>query len=370
MAASEYICAAASVPRGAGRNTATKHMFITSCTSGVNDGCHHALGRFQRIRPINESGRLSQRLANLNLGLIHSSFRIITPCSMPPSLDSIVATSRQRLVQRRQTTDLRALERAAERHSPRGFRAQLERASHEGVAVIAELKKASPSKGLIRADFHPSALARELAQAGAAALSVLTDEPFFQGSLDNLRQASAATSLPCLRKDFIVDEFQIVEARANAADAILLIVAVFKEDQKGLLRLTQSARALNLDVLCEAHDEAELQWALDAGCDMVGINSRDLRTFEVDPETPFRLAEKIPAGCLAVAESGIHSGSDLARLRAAGYDAFLIGEALMKEKHPGDALTKLRREAEQEIGISKRAGSSSRLVARSSKLVL
>jgi indole-3-glycerol phosphate synthase len=269
---------------------------------------------------------------------------------MPASLDSIVATSRQRLVQRRESADLRALERAAELHAPRGFRAQLERASHDGVAVIAELKKASPSKGLIRADFQPSILARELEQAGAAALSVLTDEPFFQGSLDNLHQASAATSLPCLRKDFIVDEFQIVEARANGADAILLIVAAFEQEQRGLVRLFGSARALNLDVLCEAHSEEELQRALDAGCDMVGINSRDLRTFEVDLETPFRLATKIPAGCLAIAESGIHSGGDLARLRTAGYDAFLIGEALMKEEHPGDALAKLLEAAKTAVG--------------------
>ena len=164
--------------------------------------------------------------------------------------------------------------------------------SREGIAIVAELKKASPSKGLIRADFQPATLARELELAGAAALSVLTDEEFFQGSLANLRAASAATSLPCLRKDFIVDEFQIVEARANAADAILLIVAAL--NQKELVALAQSARAHQLDVLCEAHDEQELDRALDAGCDLIGINSRDLRTFEVNLKTAFRLIEKIP----------------------------------------------------------------------------
>lgn len=262
---------------------------------------------------------------------------------MPASLDSIVAATRQRLSQRRRAADLRTLERVAEEHSPRGFRARLQRISQQGVAVIAELKKASPSKGLIRADFQPASLARELARAGAAALSVLTDEEFFQGSLDYLREASAATSLPCLRKDFIVDEFQIVEARANCADAVLLIVAAL--DQKDLVSLSQGARAHQLDVLCEAHDEEELRRALDAGCDLIGINSRNLRTFEVNLENAFRLAEKIPEECLAVAESGIHSGADLARLRAAGYDAFLIGESLMKKERPSEALMKLLEEA-------------------------
>jgi indole-3-glycerol phosphate synthase len=266
---------------------------------------------------------------------------------MPAFLDSIIAATRQRLVQRRGTVDVRALERLAEHHRPRGFRANLERASRTGIAVIAELKKASPSKGLIRAEFQPAALARELAQAGAAALSVLTDEEFFQGSLDYLRQASAAASLPCLRKDFIVDEVQIVEARAHSADAVLLIVAAL--DQKELVSLAHSARSHQLDVLCEAHDEQELQRALDAGCDLIGVNSRDLRTFQVNLETHFRLAARIPEGCLAVAESGIHSGAELARLRGAGYDAFLIGESLMKAEHPGEALTKLLEEAKTAV---------------------
>jgi indole-3-glycerol phosphate synthase len=216
------------------------------------------------------------------------------------------------------------------------------------VAVIAELKKASPSKGLIRADFRPSELARDLERAGAAALSVLTDEQFFQGSLDYLREASSSSSLPCLRKDFIVDELQIVEARANGADAILLIVAAL--DQKELVSLAGIARAQELDVLCEAHDEEELQRALDAGCDLVGINSRNLRTFEVNLETAFRLADKIPAACVRVAESGIQSGADLARLRSAGYEAFLIGESLMRAESPGQALTRLMEEAKIVVG--------------------
>jgi indole-3-glycerol phosphate synthase len=262
---------------------------------------------------------------------------------MPASLDSILAATRQRLFQRRHSVDLRTLERSAEQHVPRGFSKRLRQASQDGIAIIAELKKASPSRGLIRADFQPTVLARELEQAGAACLSILTDEQFFQGSLDYLREASFATSLPCLRKDFIVDEFQIVEARANSADAVLLIVAAL--DQKELTTLSQSARRHGLDVLCEAHDEPELQRALDAGCDLIGINSRNLRTFQVALDTALRLAERIPATCLRVAESGIHSGAELARLRAAGYDAFLIGESLMKSDRPGEALTRLMDEA-------------------------
>ena len=270
---------------------------------------------------------------------------------MRASLDSIVAATRQRLSERasaqasssRRNSDREALERAAAAHTPRGFRNQLRRVAHDGIAIIAELKKASPSKGLIRADFRPPALAREFEQAGAAALSVLTDEPFFQGSLDYLREASSSSSLPCLRKDFMVDEFQIVEARANRADAILLIVAAL--DQKELVSLAGVARSHSLDVLCEAHDEQELQRALDAGCDLIGINRRNLRTFEVNLETAFRLVGKMPATCVRVAESGIQSGAELARLRSAGYEAFLIGESLMKEERPGEALAKLIEEA-------------------------
>jgi len=270
---------------------------------------------------------------------------------MRASLDSIVAATRQRLSQRaseqissaRRKSGREALERTAAEHTPRGFRNQLRRVAQDGVAVIAELKKASPSKGLIRADFRPSELALELDRAGAAALSVLTDEQFFQGSLDYLRQASSSSSPPCLRKDFIVDEIQIVEARANQSDAILLIVAAL--DQKELVSLAEIARSQSLDVLCEAHDERELQRALDVGCDLIGINSRNLRTFEVNLETAFQLVEKMPATCVRVAESGIQSGADIARLRSAGYEAFLIGESLMKAERPGEALAKLIEEA-------------------------
>ena len=159
---------------------------------------------------------------------------------------------------------------------------------------------------MIRANFDVEHLAQELQTAGAAALSVLTDEEFFQGSLENLRRASAATNLPCLRKDFIVDEFQLLEARAYSGDAVLLIVAVLSQAE--LIALAKKARALGLDVLCEAHDEEELRRALDAGCDLIGVNNRNLRTFKVDSQTAFRLAEMFPNNVVRVAESGIENG--------------------------------------------------------------
>lgn len=266
---------------------------------------------------------------------------------MPASLEVIVAATRRRIILSRQTSDRRALEHAAEGHTPRGFRKQLRRVAKDGVAIIAELKKASPSKGLIRADFRPSELARELDRAGAAALSVLTDEEFFQGSLENLRCASASSKLPCLRKDFIVDEFQLLEARANCADAILLIVAALPQSE--LLALSRRAQEHGLDVLCEAHDQEELTRAIDAGCDLIGVNNRDLRTFKVDIETAVRLAEFMPKNVVRVAESGIHNGADIAHLRSAGYHAFLIGGSLMKAKSPGEALQTLLAESESKI---------------------
>lgn len=258
---------------------------------------------------------------------------------MPASLDQIVAATRRRVTEAKRHADLRDLERRAEQHVPRGFRNALKLKSQSGPAVIAELKKASPSRGLIRVDFDASALAPELEAAGASALSVLTDEEFFQGSLANLERASASTKLPCLRKDFIVDEFQLMEAKAYSADAILLIVAALSHAE--LIRFADRARDLTLDVLCEVHDEEESKLALDAGCDLIGVNSRDLRTFQVDLKTAFRLVELIPKNILRVAESGIHSGADIARLRSAGYEAFLIGESLMKAASPGKALRTL-----------------------------
>jgi len=260
---------------------------------------------------------------------------------MAAVLDTIVAATRARVAESRRTADLRDLQKRAAKHMPRGFRRELSAKGRDGIAVIAELKKASPSKGLIRASFDAAELARELEVAGAACLSVLTDEEFFQGSLENLRKASATVAIPCLRKDFIIDEFQIFEARANSADAVLLIVAALSQPE--LVALSRSARAHGLDTLCEVHDEHELMRALDVGCDLIGVNTRDLRTFQVDLDTALRLADKFPAGIVRVAESGIHLAQDVARLRAAGYHAFLVGESLMRAERPGEALRELMR---------------------------
>jgi indole-3-glycerol phosphate synthase len=252
---------------------------------------------------------------------------------MPVTLESIVHAARERV---KQASDAGGLHARALAHAPRGFRSALARAAERGPAVIAELKKASPSKGLIRPDFFPGALARELESAGAAALSVLTDQDFFQGSLANLDAASQAVRIPCLRKDFIVHPSQILESRAFRADAVLLIVAALSDVE--LRELKSAAMEEKLDVLCEVHDEAELGRALDLGFDLIGANNRDLKTFEVKLETAFRLAPMIPDGIVRVAESGISSAEDIRRLRDVGYHAFLIGESLMKAKHPGEKL--------------------------------
>ena len=259
---------------------------------------------------------------------------------MPTKLEEIVAAARERVAVSKAT--LRSNSLVVE-HQPRGFRQNLAKIAKSGAAVIAELKKASPSKGLIRADFRVAELARELESAGAAALSVLTDERYFQGSLQNLLAASQTTQLPCLRKDFIVDEFQLIEARANGADAVLLIVAALQQGE--LENLARRAAQLGLDVLCEVHDRNEVQRALDAGCDLIGVNNRNLHTFQVDLNTSLELAAPMPAGVVKVAESGIESSEDIARLRRAGYDAFLIGESLMRAASPGKTLSELLTQA-------------------------
>ena len=260
---------------------------------------------------------------------------------MAAILEQILAATRRRVEETRRAANFRELERQAESHVPRGFRAALGAKGRDGIAVIAELKKASPSKGLIRESFDPVELARKLESAGAACLSVLTDEEFFKGSLENLRKASASVSIPCLRKDFVIDEFQLVEARANSADAVLLIVAALSQSE--LRTFARSARSQGLDVLCEVHDREELQRATDAGCDLIGVNTRDLRTFNVDLNTALNLSPEFPSGVVRVAESGIHSSEDVSRLRAAGYHAFLVGESLMRAQRPGEALRELMR---------------------------
>ena len=266
-----------------------------------------------------------------------SAKRIYSLHLMPTKLEEIVAAARGEVKSAQTAQDLSLLQGRAEARHPRGFRAALCRKS--GPAIIAELKKASPSKGLIRADFPVADLARQLEAAGAAALSVLTNAKYFQGSLENLEIASTATSLPCLRKDFIVDEWQIVEARAHGADAVLLIVAALSEGE--LARLGAAAREWRLDVLCEVHDAIELQRALDAGFDLIGVNNRNLHTFQVDLNTSMQLAELMPPGIVKVAESGIERAEDMSRLRQAGYDAFLVGESLMRAPSPGAALREL-----------------------------
>lgn len=258
---------------------------------------------------------------------------------MPVTLKEILFATQKAVAARREGSDSGELEFRAEKHVPRGFRRALEQAAARGVAVIAELKKASPSKGVLRGNFPVARLAMELEQAGAAALSVVTEERFFEGSLGNLCEASAASQLPCLCKDFIVDEFQILEARAHAADAVLLIVGVLAPGQ--LASLLAKSRELGLDALCEVHDHRELQIAQAAGCDLIGVNSRDLHTFQVNQETALRLGPRIPAPAMRVAESGIRSATDIQKLHAAGYHAFLVGEALMTAESPGDALKEM-----------------------------
>lgn len=258
---------------------------------------------------------------------------------MTVTLDQLMADASRRAVEARSVANLGALMRRSEAHVPRGFRDRLIQVAKKQPAIISELKKASPSKGLIREPFHAAALASQLANAGAAALSVLTEETYFRGSLDNLVEASAATELPCLRKDFIVDQFQILEARAHRADAILLIVAGLAQPE--LEFLYTRAKESGLDVLVEVHDEEELDRAISINADIIGVNSRNLKTFEVSLDTAFRLAKRIPEDVLRVAESGIHDAHDIALLRAAGYQAFLIGESLMRANQPGEMLRKL-----------------------------
>jgi indole-3-glycerol phosphate synthase len=207
-------------------------------------------------------------------------------------------------------------------------------------AIIAEIKKASPSKGLLSEHFDPVSIAQAYQHGGAAALSVLTDADFFQGSFEHLNAARAAVRMPVLRKDFTIDSFHVVEAAARGADAILLIAAILETAE--LLRFRELAAAYQLDALVEVHDDEELAKAIESGARIIGVNNRDLRTFEVRIETSFRLAPVIPAGTLRVSESGIHSAEDIRTLRGAGYQAFLVGEHLMKSPDPAAALEALR----------------------------
>jgi indole-3-glycerol phosphate synthase len=250
-------------------------------------------------------------------------------------LEQIIVRKRAELVAERALVDIADLERRR-RPLRRSFRKALE---SNRPAIIAEIKKASPSAGVIAADFHPADIAASYQAGGAAALSVLTDQQFFAGSLDHLVQARAATRLPVLRKDFTLDRYHLLQASDAGADAVLLIVAALSDDE--LQELLEQARELELDALVEVHDEAELDRALAVGANLIGVNNRNLKTLEVSLETSLRLAERIPAAVLAVSESGIRRPADIRRLMEAGYQAFLIGESLMRTPDPGSALAEL-----------------------------
>ncbi len=256
-------------------------------------------------------------------------------------LERILAVKRQEVAAARALRTQAALEAAAAAlPPPRGFeRALRARLAAGQPAVIAEIKKASPSKGLLRAHFDPPAIARSYAEHGAACLSVLTDQQFFQGAPEYLQAARAACPLPVLRKDFLVDEYQVAEARAMGADCILLIVAAL--DQPRLLALEQAALALGLDVLVEVHDAAELDRALALRTPLLGINNRNLRTFDTRLETTLELLPRIPPGRLVITESGILGPPDVALMRGHGVHAFLVGEAFMRAPRPGAALEAL-----------------------------
>ncbi|MDW2980263.1 MAG: indole-3-glycerol phosphate synthase TrpC [Rhodanobacter sp.] len=260
---------------------------------------------------------------------------------MTDILNRILARKAEEVAERRARlpeTELAA--RIAELPGTRGFAAAIEAKIDAGLpAVIAEVKKASPSKGLIRTDFDPAAIARSYAAAGAACLSVLTDSDFFQGSEAFLQQARAACSLPVLRKDFIIDAYQVYEARAIGADCVLLIVSALDDDV--LLQLSLLAAELDLDVLCEVHDEEELERAMALPVPLIGVNNRNLRTFETSLETSLTLQAMIEYDRVLVAESGIHTPEDVKRLREGGIQAFLVGEAFMRAEDPGSELKRL-----------------------------
>jgi indole-3-glycerol phosphate synthase len=262
-----------------------------------------------------------------------------TGARMKSILDRIVEARRESIAHRKRVLPEVALKIAVEKKAapPRDFPGALTR---EEINIIAELKKTSPSRGVIREEYAPAALAVELEKAGAAALSVLTEEDFFSGSLGDLKEASKVTRVPILRKDFIVDPWQVWETRAAGADSFLLIVAILSD--AALSNLLELGRSLKMEPLVEVHTRAELDRALAAGARIFGVNNRDLRNFQVRIETSLDLIQAVPDDCIAVSESGLQSHTDLARLRGAGFDAFLIGEHLMKDGDAAQAFRALR----------------------------
>lgn len=259
----------------------------------------------------------------------------------PDILQKILARKAEEVAARAAYVSLSRLrEQAAVADAPRGFIAALERKIAAGQAgVIAEIKKASPSRGVLREHFDPPAIARSYAQGGAACLSVLTDIDFFQGADDYLKQARAACALPVLRKDFMIDPYQVYEARALGADCILLIVSALEDAR--MAALAEVAAELGMDVLVEVHDAAELERALTLPCRMIGINNRNLRTFETRLDTTLDLMRNIPTDRLVVTESGIHTREDVALMHRHDVHAFLVGEAFMKADDPGRKLAEL-----------------------------
>lgn len=252
-------------------------------------------------------------------------------------LDQIVEARRASIAHRKRSLPEAALKFAVEKvQAPRDFPEALSRDAYN---VIAEMKKASPSRGVLREHYAPATLAMNLELAGAAALSVLTEEEFFRGSLGDLKDAKKATQIPILRKDFIIDPWQVLEARAAGADAFLLIVAIL--DDAMLQELLELGRSLKMEPLVEVHSREEIARAVAAEARIIGVNNRDLRDFSVRIETSLDLIEAIPEDCIAVSESGLRTHEDLARLRRAGFDAFLVGEHLMKDADPGAPLRAL-----------------------------
>ena len=260
--------------------------------------------------------------------------------STAPDLLGTIVAATERIVQvRREREPLAALEARAAKGSPRGDRFEAALGAAGRVNVIAECKRRSPSKGVLAADYDAASIARRYEQGGAAAISVLTEPTFFDGALEHLVAVRRAVALPLLRKDFIVDEYQLFEARANGADAILLIVAALPQAE--LVRLQSRAWELGLAALVEVHDESELTRAVDSGARLIGVNNRNLRTLQVDIDGSYRLAARIPKNVVGVSESGLASRADLERLAAAGYRAFLIGERFMTDPDPAAAIQKL-----------------------------